>query len=124
MEHPNRKQRENQAELLAQLPEEQRDEHARLLRFGNAAYVYYRKAQEMEPTEEDFDEWLEGLPRNIREDMEIQGFELCNGILSFQRYVMEKNDIGMGEWMLKNLGEEDYKAYINTIEERKKQDNI
>jgi len=120
MEHPNKEQRENQAELLARLPEEERDEHARLLRFGNAAYVYHRQAEKMEPTKEDFDEWLEGLPKNVRSDMKMQGFELCRGILSFQRYVMEKNDIGMGEWMRRNLDKEDYDAYIDTIEERRK----
>lgn len=111
MEHPNKKQRENQAKLLAQLPEDEREEHARLLRFGNAAYIYHQQAEELEPTETDFNEWLEGLPINVREDMEMQGFELCKGVLSFRRYVMEKNDIGMGEWMRKNLSEEDYRAY-------------
>lgn len=114
MEHPNKEQRENQAKLLEQLPEEEREEQARLLRFGNAAYIYHRQAENLEPTEEDFKEWLEGLPENVREDMEIQGFELCRGILSFNRYVMEKNDIGMGEWMRQNLSEEDYKAYRET----------
>lgn len=111
MEHPNREQRENQAKLLEQLPEERREEQARLLRFGNAAYIYHRQAENLEPTEEDFKEWLKGLPKDVREDMEIQGFELCKGILSFSRYVMEKNDIGMGEWMKQNLSEEDYNAY-------------
>jgi len=111
MEHPNKQQRENQAKLLEQLPEGEREEHARLLRFGNAAYIYHRQAENLEPTEEDFNEWLEGLPENVREDMEMQGFELCKGVLSFRRYVMEKNDIGMGEWMRKNLSEDDYKGY-------------
>tara|TARA_R110002050_G_scaffold14844_1_gene46465 strand:- start:272 stop:652 length:381 start_codon:yes stop_codon:yes gene_type:complete len=119
MEHPNKKQRENQAKLLAQLPEEEREEHARLLRFGNAAYIYHRQAEELEPTEADFEEWLEGLPKNVRRDMEMQGFELCKGVLSFSRYVNEKNDIGMGEWMKKHLSAEDYKAYYEITEERK-----
>lgn len=119
MEHPNKKQQENQAKLLSQLPEEEREEHARLFRFGNAAYIYHRLADELEPTEEDFNEWLEGLPKNIRRDMEIQGFELCKGILSFTRYVMEKNDIGMEKWMKKHLSASDYKAYCEITEEGK-----
>lgn len=90
MEHPNKEQRENQAKMLEQLPEEQREEHARLLRFGNAAYIYHRQAEELEPTEADFEEWLEGLPKNVRSDMEIKGFDLCKGVVSFTRYVMEK----------------------------------
>ncbi|MEM8510390.1 MAG: hypothetical protein AAF717_21330 [Bacteroidota bacterium] len=111
MEHPNKEQRVNQAELLAKLPEEMREEHARIFRLGNAAYIYHRQADELEPTEEDFKEWLEGLPNTIRRDMEMKGFELCKGILSFTRYVNEKNDVGMGEWMKRNLNEEDYKAW-------------
>lgn len=122
MEHPNKEQRENQVKLLEQLPEQEREEHARLLRFGNAAYIYHRQAEELEPTEDDFNEWLEGLPKNVRKDMEMQGFELCSGVLSFRRYVMEKNDIGMGEWMKQNLSEADYKAYMETIEKRRKKD--
>tara|TARA_R110002153_G_C13154519_1_gene482373 strand:+ start:341 stop:709 length:369 start_codon:yes stop_codon:yes gene_type:complete len=118
MEHPNKEQRENQAKLLAQLPEEHREEQARLLRFGNAAYIYHHKAEELEPTELDFGEWLEGLPKNVRSDMEMQGFELCKGVVSFTRYVMEKNDIGMGEWMERNLSTEDYEVYREITKEK------
>nr|WP_297914261.1 hypothetical protein [uncultured Allomuricauda sp.] len=114
MEHPNKEQRERQAELLAQLPGKQREQQARMFRLGNAAFVYHRQANELEPTEEDFKEWLEGLPEKIREDMEIKGFELCKGVLSFTRHVLEKTDIGMDEWMKWNLSEEDYKAYSAT----------
>ena len=114
MEHPNKGQRENQAKLLAELPKEIREEHARLLRFGNAAYIYHQQAEEQEPTELDFKEWLGGLPKNIGKDMEKKGFEECKSILSFTRYVMEKNDIGMEEWMKKNLSKSDFKAYCET----------
>jgi hypothetical protein len=111
MQHPNKEQRENQRKLLAQLPEEEREEHARLLRFGNAAYIYHQQAKEFEPTEIDFEEWLKGLPKNVRCDMEIQGFELCKGVLSFSRFVMEKNDVGMELWMKEHLSESDFKEY-------------
>lgn len=114
MEHPNKEQRLRQAEELAKLPDKQRKQAARMFRLGNAAFVYHRQANELEPTEEDFKEWLEGLPENIRRDMEIKGFELCKGVLSFKRHVLEKNDIGMDEWMKWNLSEEDYEAYSAT----------
>lgn len=97
MKHPNKKTQENQNKFLSELPEEQREEHALLFRFGNAAYIYHQQAEELEPTEKDFEVWLTGLPKNIRADMKIKGFEICKSILSFTRYVMEKNDIGMGE---------------------------
>lgn len=115
MEHPNKEQKENQAKFLEQLPEDQREYHAQLFRFGNAAYIYHRLATgETEPTEEDFNEWLVGLPSNIRRDMETKGFELCKGILSFTRYVNEKNDVGMEEWMKRNLSGADYRSYCET----------
>ena len=119
MKHPNKEQRENQKKFLAKLPEEQRENHARLFRIGNATYIYHQQAKELEPTKTDFDMWLTGLPKNIRTDMKIKGFELCKGVLSFTRYVMEKNDIGMEEWLKQNLSKDDYNEYRKTIENKK-----
>mgnify|MGYP000091353079 CR=1 FL=1 len=111
MKHPSKEVRENQKKFLSKLPEEQREEHARLFRFGNAAYIYHQQSKDFEPTEKDFEMWLNGLPKNIRTDMETKGFEICKSILSFSRYVMEKNDIGMDEWLKNNLTKEDYNEY-------------
>jgi hypothetical protein len=116
MEHPNKKQQECQKGFLEGLPEEQRHKHARLLRFGNASYIYHQQADEFEPNETDFEEWLTGLPKNIRNDMEMMGFELCRGVLSFSRYIMEKNDIGMKEWMKTHLSKDDYHEYCKLTE--------
>lgn len=116
MKHPNKKQQENQEKFLSKLPEEQREEHARLFRFGNAAYVYHQESEQLEPTKKDFEEWLTGLPENVRRDMIIKGFELCKSVLSFSRYVMEKNDIGMGEWMEQHLSKADYNEYLKIID--------
>lgn len=124
MEHPNKEQRDNQKAFLESLPEHEREEHARLFRFGNASYRYHQMAQEMEPTENDFEEWLEGLPILIARDMRSKGFEKCKGVVSFTRYVIEKNDIGMDEWMKQNLNKEDYKVYTKTIEKRAKKDRL
>jgi hypothetical protein len=122
MKHPNKEQQDNQKKFLAKLPKDQREEHARLFRFGNASYIYHQEAEELEPTETDFEEWLTGLPENIRSDMRNRGFESCKSIISFTRYVMEKNDIGMDEWMKQHLSESDYKEYHKVIEQRKKLD--
>jgi hypothetical protein len=121
MKHPNKKQRDSQAKFLAELPEEHRADHARLFRFGNACYIYHLEAENQEPTETDFNEWLTGLPENIRNDMEIRGFDACKSVLSFTRYVMEKNDIGMREWMQEHLGTDDYNEYCKIIEEKEGQ---
>lgn len=120
MKHPNKKQRDNQNKFLAELPEEERAEHARLFRFGNASYIYHLEAENQEPTETDFEEWLTGLPENIRRDMRIRGFDSCKSVLSFTRYVMEKNDIGMEKWMQEHLSEDDYNEYHKVIEKRGK----
>lgn len=118
MKHPNKKQRENQAKILAELPKEEREEHARLFRFANAAYTYHTQAKTFNPTQTDFEEWLTGLPEKVRNHMEIIGFGLCKDVISFQRYVLEKNDIGMDEWMKKNLSIDDYNEYCKLIEDR------
>lgn len=111
MEHPNKEIQANQKEFLSKLDEAQRAEHARLFRVGNATYRYHRSAEQHEPTEIDYREWLEGLPELIRKDMGKKGFDKCKGILSFTRYVNEKNDVGMDEWMRQNLNKEDFEFY-------------
>ncbi len=111
MEHPFKEQQENQKKFLAELPADLREEHAQLFRIGNATFCYHRLADQQEPNENDFKDWLEGLPDNIKKDMKTKGFQECKGILSFTRFVNEKNDIGMGEWMKQNLSLEDYKSY-------------
>jgi hypothetical protein len=123
MKHPNKEQQKNQEAFLLKLPKEEREEHARLFRFGNAAYIYHQEAENLEPTETDFKEWLTGLPENMRNDMKNKGFESCKSVLSFSRYVMEKNDIGMEEWMKKHLSKDDYNEYYKIIEQRKKFDS-
>lgn len=122
MKHPNKKQREHQAKILAELPKEERENTAQLFRFGNAAYIYHTQAKTFNPTQTDFKEWLTGLSEKIRNNMEIIGFALCKDVLSFQRYVLEKNDIGMDEWMKNNLSEDDYNEYWKLIETRANQE--
>jgi hypothetical protein len=110
MKHPIEQMNINQEEFLKDLPQKEREFHAQLFRIGNAAYCYHSRAIELEPTEEDFNEWVEGLPEQIKSDFKNRGFEDCKGVLSFTRYVNEKNDIGMDKWMKENLSKEDYEA--------------
>lgn len=39
------------------------------------------------------------------------GFEGCKTMVPFTRYVNERTDIGMDEWMKDHLSSEDYKNY-------------
>ncbi|MEM6524702.1 MAG: hypothetical protein AAF693_12945 [Bacteroidota bacterium] len=113
MKHPIEKFNQAQADLLAKLPEDQRSEQARLLRIGNAAYCYYQEAgqQDLPLTRSDFNDWLDGLPSGIRDDMEKRGFEACQNMLPFKRHVLERRDFGMGEWMKNHLSQDDYKFW-------------
>lgn len=110
MEHPIYKYRKAQAEYLSQLPEEERENKAREFRIGNASYIYHMQAV---PIQEDrlimyYKEWLEGLPPNISHHMKMLGFEACKTMIPFTRYVNERNDIGMRDWMKEHLSASDF----------------
>ena len=112
MKHPEEKYNRKQERLLSQLSEEERLFHQRMFNIGNTTYCYHQQVRKtadgIEPTEGDFAEWLEGLPENMRNDMAARGFEQCKTALPFTRYVLEKHDIGMSEWMRTHLSEEDF----------------
>lgn len=114
MKHPVKEIQENQDEFLANCPAERREFHARIFRTGNAAYVYHQQAHKTDEKRlrEYYAEWLEGLPPHISADMKERGFEYCKAALSFTRYVNERNDLGMRDWMKEHLSEEDFKYYM------------
>jgi hypothetical protein len=49
--------------------------------------------------------------------MEGKGFEACKGILSFTRYVNEKNDVGLEEYIRQRMDPEDYAEYQGFLSE-------
>ena len=114
MTHPIDKYNQQQADTLATLPADQREYMARMFRIGNAAYRYHHRLAS-EPTEEDFTEFLEGLPQdNIRNTYQAEGFNKAVTSWPFRRYIQEKNDIGMGEFMRQHLSADDYVFYVET----------
>lgn len=122
MKHPDPKCQKSQEEFLRNCPPEDKEFHARLFRIGNAAYRYHQLANT--PKNEDslklyYDEWLESLPPNISADMRAKGFEYCKAALSFSRYVNERTDIGLDEWMQRHLSDEDYNASKNPGRDKK-----
>ncbi|MFY0689170.1 MAG: hypothetical protein JXQ90_18515 [Cyclobacteriaceae bacterium] len=110
MKHHINKVEKNQQEFLINIPEDsERLIHAQLFRIGNAALHYHQQASiNSEPTEEDFSEWLEGLPKHIAVKLKESGLQKCKTHFPFTRYLMEKQDVGMDAWMRKNLSEEDF----------------
>jgi len=113
MEHPDENCRKNQIEFLNQCPQNEREYHARIFRLGNAAFIYHQMAYDTSDTvlEVYYHEWLEGLPPNIKKSMKEHGFERCKSMLPFTRYVNERKDYGMDEWMREHLTEDDYREY-------------
>lgn len=111
MKHPLEKCNKSQEEFLNKLPEDKRNFHAQLFRIGNASYRYHNLTKEFYPTMEDFRIWLGSLPQHIKLDMEKKGFKECKSILSFTRFVMERNDVGMDKWMQEHLSGDDFNMY-------------
>ncbi|MCC9167878.1 hypothetical protein [Pontibacter harenae] len=109
-------QREDQQAFLDACPPEDRRFHELMFTYGNIVYRYHQQSQEFEPSEEDYLEWLEGLPENVQRHMRQLGFEKCRSVLSFTRYVLEKNDVGQEEYVRQHMDSEDYAAYRAMVE--------
>jgi hypothetical protein len=70
VKHPEEKCNISQAEFLANCPADQRRFHELLFSYGNSAYLYHQQGKDFEPSKHDFEEWLEGLPENVRREMQ------------------------------------------------------
>lgn len=113
MLHPNPDIQKRQEEFLKNCSDKEREFQAKLFRVGNAIYIYNTLAASTEEKKlaEYFNEWLETLPLPISEDMRKKGFEACKTAFPFTRYVNERNDVGLDEWLKENLSAEDYEFY-------------
>lgn len=115
VKHPLESCNQQQETLINACPQEQKRYHELLFNYGNAVYRYHALATE--PTELDFEEWLEGLPVNISKGMREKGYEACKSTLSFTRYVNEKNDLGLKEYVIELMGEPLYNEYQAMLQE-------
>lgn len=110
VKHPIDEKNRNQEEFIKNLKDESEKEFYLLMfSFGNATYLYHNLPYEA--IEQDYVEWLEGLDEPIKNDIINKGFEASKSILSFTRYVREKNDIGLEEFLKQKMGEIDYKKF-------------
>jgi hypothetical protein len=107
LDHCNRAQ----IETIQQLPEAVRRSQELFYSYANAVYRYHQEAAAHEPTHQDYEEWLEGLPENVARGMRARGFEECRTVLSFTRYVQEKNDVGLEAYVRGLMGEEEHEEY-------------
>lgn len=109
VKHPLEKYNTAQENFISNLADEDKEYHSLLFSYGNASYLYHHLP--IEPTLEDYTEWLEGLDENFRKEMQSKGFESCKNILSFTRYVREKRDIGMEDFVIEKMGTEQYRKF-------------
>ncbi|MDM1544271.1 hypothetical protein [Empedobacter sp. 189-2] len=114
VKHPLEQKNINQENFIQSISENEREYHELLFSYGNAVYIYH--SLDIEPTLQDYEEWLDGLDEVIRLDMENKGFEKCKMILSFTRYVRERKDIGMEEFVKEKMGIEEYEKYQYLLE--------
>ena len=117
VKHPDSGCNVAQEAFINSLPDaESKEFHSLLFTFGNAVCHYHDLP--VEPTEEDYAEWLEGLPANIKTDMESKGFNGCKTMLPFSRHVRERRDIHLEDFVKKEMGEEIYARYQELVENR------
>ena len=117
MTHPDEECNKAQAKFLEDCDPKHRRFHELMFMVGNATYRYHQQAKEFEPTSTDWKEWLEGLDEPIKKEMESKGFDGCKGVLSFTRYVMEKNDVGLKSYLEANINKAELAEYRKLIAE-------
>lgn len=108
--HPDIEQRNAQNKFLDTLPENLRGHHAFLFRIGNVTVNYY-KEREADPDEDDYTDWLLGLPADIAENMKRKGYAYCRTTLPLRRHAAERRDIGIDEYMKRNLSADDFRKW-------------
>lgn len=109
VKHPDEDRNESQARYLAKCDESERLFHILMFNYGNAAYRYH----EVEPTQEDYEQWLEGLPERAKISFKKMGYENSKSALPLKRFANEMRDIGMDEYIQKLMKPEDYQAFKN-----------
>jgi hypothetical protein len=118
MTHPDEECNKAQAKFLAECPPNDRRFHELMFIVGNATYRYHQEAKKFEPSVEDWSVWIEGLKEPIKKEMQRKGFEESKSILSFTRYVMEKNDVGLEEYLKQSLSPKDFEDYQSIVLEK------
>jgi hypothetical protein len=102
---------EQQQAFLDKQPEAERAFHALMFRVGNAGYEYYHNPEVVEVTEDDFAQWLDEMPEKMKRTMQAKGFEACQFMLPFRRYVLAKKDIRLEDYLKQHLSPEDWAAW-------------
>ena len=121
MKHPNPKYQRKQEEFLKSCPVEHKEYFAANFRIGNAIYVYHEQALSTCDTKLKvyYEEWLQGLPPKIAVQMKELGIKECFSMYPFTRYVNERNDLGLRDWLREHLSKDDFDIYTQSGEDYK-----
>jgi hypothetical protein len=111
VKHPDPACNRAQEEFLRRVPESDRRKHELLFSYGNASFCYYRLCDEVEPSAEDFENWLDNLDERMVGIMRAMGLEKCKKTLPFQRYLLERRDHNYDQFIRSMLPREDYIDY-------------
>lgn len=84
-----------------------------LMVIAQASKDYYAQL-DFELTQEHFKLWIASLVEPMKSSFKKKELQNCKGVLNFQRFVLELNDMGMIEFMKQRLSPEYYKAWSET----------
>lgn len=107
VKHPDVEKQRSQFLSLSQCPPDEFEFMVFFFNYGNIAYRYLNLSRG-EATADDFEDWLEGLPAKIQTRFHADGFEVAKSVLSFQRHVLERRDVGMDEYIKERLRPADW----------------
>jgi hypothetical protein len=85
-----------------------------LIKISKTFTDYYKQLNPEDLTEENFKLWIESLQEPMRTAFNKKGLRLCKGVLNFQRFILELNDLGLDEFLKENLTPEEYSFYMDS----------
>jgi hypothetical protein len=112
IKHPVESCNIQQELFLSSCNEELKSYHTLMFNYGNATYRYHK----IEPSEEEYKDWLVGLPENIRNSFTEKGYEKSKTALPLKRFANEIRDNGMDKYLKKLLKPDDYQAIQKSSE--------
>ena len=109
--HPDPEIQKRQLKFLEACEPDERRFHELVFMVGNVTFRFHQLIKDYEPGEEDWNEWVSGLTEPEKTLMEEEGFENGKGILAFTRYVMEKNDVGLEQYLRQHIDPKDFDEF-------------
>ena len=84
-------------------------------KFSKAITEYYKQLDSSSISIQEFNLWIDGLEEPMRKYFKAKGIESCRELLSLQRFILERRDIGLDDYLKERLTEEEFIAYKNIL---------